>query len=245
MIAVVQVLMMALLTPIAQGVTQYNTGAGTVFKLEVVQDVTLERASTNFNYLQYLIVSKHPGYPNKRSLVQFENLPRDCPSSRIKSAKMYLYYVYAHKASWHTITQTPFIPRYMQLHLVKKTWKEAEATSSRRDASNLWSTAYLGLDGTDAEEVPEPGTVTIFPYRPRGFVEFDVTNAVKMWSEGLPNNGLVIRATNELDEGRDIRFASNAMPDAAQHAYILVRVASSSACSSSSSLTAVASSVSS
>ena len=217
----------ALLPPFEHGVTQYDTGAGIVFKLEVVQDVTLERSTRNFNYLQYLIVSKHPSYPNKRSLVQFENLPSDIPSSKIKSAKMYLYYVYAHKASWYTITQVPFIPRYMQLHLVKKSWNEAQATSSRRDSSNVWTTPYLGLDGTDAEDVPEPGTVTIFPYRPRGFVEFDVTNAVKRWREGVPNNGLVISATNELVEGRDIRFASNAMPDSSQHPYILVSVASS------------------
>ncbi|XP_078378718.1 uncharacterized protein LOC144661762 [Oculina patagonica] len=221
-IRVVIVLMVAIIAPSAHGVTQYDTGAGVVFKLDVVQDVTLERSSTNFNYLQYLIVSKHPGYPNKRSLVQFENLSSNCPSSKIKAANMYLYYVYAHKASSDTITQTPFIARYIQLHLVKKSWDETQATSSRRDSSHLWSTAYLGLDGTDAEEVPEPGTVTIFPYRPKGFVEFGVTNAVKRWSESLPNHSLVIRATNELDEGRDIRFASNAMSDSSQHASVRV-----------------------
>ena len=198
-----------------------------MFKLGVVQDVTLESSSSNSNFLQYLLVSLHPGYPNKRSLVQFVFLPSDCPSSKIKSAKTYLYYVYAYQPSWYTITQVPFIPRYMQLQLVKKSWNEAQATSSRRDCSNVWTTPYLGLDGTDAEEVPKPGTVTIFPYRPRGSVEFDVTNAVKRWREGVPNNGLVIRATNELVEGRDIRFANNAMPDSSQHAYILVSIASS------------------
>ncbi len=224
MITKVALLVMALLAPFAYGVTQYDTGAGIVFKLDVVQDVTLERSSTNFNYLEYLIVSKHPDYPNKRSLVQFENLPSDVSSSKIKSAQMYLYYVYAHKASFRSITSVPFIPRYMQVHLVKKSWNETQTTSGRRDSSHLWSTAYLGLDGTDAEEVPEPGTVTIFPHRPKGFVEFNVTNAVKRWREGLPNHGLVIRATNELDEGRDIRFASNAMYDSTQHAYILVSV---------------------
>ena len=119
-IAVVTLLVIASLPPSAHGVTQYDTGAGIVFKLGVVQDVTLERSSVNWNFLQYLIVSKHPRYPNKRSLVQFENLPSDCPSSKIKSAKMYLYYVYAHKASSDSITKTPFVPRNLELHLVKK-----------------------------------------------------------------------------------------------------------------------------
>ncbi|KAJ7365166.1 hypothetical protein OS493_007816 [Desmophyllum pertusum] len=191
--------------------------------LEWVQDVSLERPTTNYNSLPYLLVSKHPQYPNKRSLVQFENLPSDCPSSKIHSAKMYLYYVYAHKASWHPITMTPFIPRYMQLYLVKKSWNEAQATSIKRLSSINWSTLYLGLDGIDAEACPEPGIVTIFPFRPKNnFVEFDVTNAVKRWKDGLPNHGLLIRAKNELEAGRGIRFASNAMSDSSKHAFVLV-----------------------
>ena len=109
---------MALLLSPAHGLTPYNTGAGIVYKLEVTQDVTLESASSNYNWLQYLLVSKHPQYPNKRSLVQFENLPSDCPSDKIQGAKMYLYFVYAHKASWHTIQQTPFIPRHMEVHIL-------------------------------------------------------------------------------------------------------------------------------
>ena len=54
-------------------------------------------------------------------------------------------------------------------------------------------------------------------------MEFDVTYAVKDWSNGVANNGLVIRATNELDPGRDTRFASNANIDSSTHAFVLVR----------------------
>ena len=46
---------------------------------------------------------------------------------------------------------------------------------------------------------------------------------MKSWSGGVPNNGLVFRATNELDRGRDIRFASNAMLDCSKQAKIEVR----------------------
>ncbi|XP_068761475.1 uncharacterized protein [Montipora capricornis] len=205
------ILLVALFVPVTQGVTTYNTGAGTLYTLAAVADVTLERSSTNFNYLEYLIVSKLPQYPNKRSLVKFEALPSACPSAKIKSAKMYLYYVYAHKASWHSITFTPFIPRYMQVHLVKKDWRETEATSSRRYIGANWASPWLGLDGTDAEAVPQEwNPVTIFPLRPGGFVEFDITPAVRSWRSGVPNNGVVIRAVNELEAGRSIRFASKA-----------------------------------
>lgn len=112
---VVTVLMVALFIPVAEGVAIYNTGKGKVYKLGVTQDVTLERSYSNYNWLKYLLVSKHPQYPNKRSLVQFENLPRSCPYSKIQRAKMYLYFVYAHKASWHSIYRTPWIPRYLQV----------------------------------------------------------------------------------------------------------------------------------
>ena len=120
-------------------------------------------------------------------------------------------------------TTTPFIPRYMQVHLVKKSWNEYQATSSKRTSSTYWSKPYLGLDNTDAETVPQDRSpVVIFPYRPRGFVEFDITRAIRSWQRGVPNHGLVIRATNEFQKGRGIRFASNADRDGSRHAYVLV-----------------------
>ena len=112
MIGVVTGIMVVAL--VAPGTT-WKTGRGTVYMLRVTQDVSLERATRNYNWLPYLMVSKHPDFPNKRSLVQFENVPRSCPSSKILSAKMYLYYVYAHKPSWHSIHKTPFVPRYLQV----------------------------------------------------------------------------------------------------------------------------------
>ena len=142
-IGVGTLLLVALLAPITQGVTTYNTGRGLLYKLKVVKDVALERSTSNFNWLRYLLVSRHPNYPNKRSLVQFENLPSTCPFYKIKSAKMYLYYVYAHKASWHSITYNPFIPRYMQVHQVKKYWSETQATSTKRYSGANWSSPWF------------------------------------------------------------------------------------------------------
>jgi len=221
--AIGTIMLVALLVPVIHAVKLGYTGAGTLYVLKAVKSVSLETPSTNFNYLPFLLVSGHPRYPNKRSLVQFEDLPVACPSSKIKSAKMYLYYLYAHKSRWHPITGIPFIPRYMQVHLVKKYWREKQATSSRPYSGANWTSPWLGLDGTDAERVPQEwNPVTILPGRPAGFVDFDITSAVRSWSSGLPNYGLVIRAVNELEAGIGIRFASNSYKDPEMHPFATV-----------------------
>ena len=110
------------------GVQRWDSGKGIIYKLGVVQDVWLENRYRNRNNYPFLIVSRVPQFPNKRTLIQFEDLPRQCSSAHIESAKMYLYYVYAHKAIWHSISYNPFIPRHLEVHLVKKAWREAQAT---------------------------------------------------------------------------------------------------------------------
>ena len=105
---------------------------------------------------------------------------------------------------------------------MKKYWNEAEATSLYRYRRYRWSSQWLSLDGRDAEASPQRGMVTIFPNRHRGFVEFDITDAVKSWRSGTPNYGLLIRATNELASGRDIRFASNRYSDTSKRAFVQV-----------------------
>ena len=62
----------------AVSVTTFNSGAGTVYRLNVTKDLVLEYSGTNYNYLPYLVVGKLPGYLNKRSLLQFQNLPAEC-----------------------------------------------------------------------------------------------------------------------------------------------------------------------
>ena len=117
MFGVVTLIMLAIVAKETEAYWTYNTGRGMVYGLRVTQDTTLAGSSQQLDYLQYLLVSKFPQYENKRSLVQFENLPNACGPLQIISAKMYLYYVYAHKASWHSIQRTPFIPRFMQVPL--------------------------------------------------------------------------------------------------------------------------------
>ena len=84
--------------------------------LYLLQDVLLESSNRNYKNLQYLIVGKHPGFPLKRSLVEFQNPPSSC--THIRWAKMYVYFVYAHKPSWMTVAQVPYISRPLQVHQV-------------------------------------------------------------------------------------------------------------------------------
>ena len=194
--------------------------AQTPHRLEVVEDVTLERGSMNFNYLEYLIVGLHPSFPKKRSLLKFEDVPRAC--SVVNSAKMYLYYQYSHKASFYTDAQVPFITRTIQAHRVLKSWKETQATSTKRYSGAYWNTQWLGLDNIDAKRSSTGGQVTIHPGQPKGFVSIDVTSAIKEWKAGHPNYGVVIWATNEYKAGRDTRFASKSESDSSKHPYIEV-----------------------
>lgn len=206
-------------TEAVEGVTNWDTGAGINYRLEVLQDITLERGDANYSTLPFLIVGFHPRWPKKRSLVQFHSLPSTC--GKLISAKMYLYYVYSHKASFMTVTEVPHISRTLQVHMVKKEWNAAQATSTYRMRGSTWSTPYLGLDNIDAQSEPI-STVTIATSRPRGWVEFDIAYIVKQWQAGKPNYGLLLWATNEDTPGRGVRFASKAASDPETHAFVHV-----------------------
>ena len=58
--------------------------------------------------------------------------------------------------------------------------------------------------------------------RPSDFMEFDITEAMRNWQNGDPNYGVLLRATNENDLGRDVRFYSNAQSNTGRHAYVTV-----------------------
>ena len=182
-----------------------DLGIGLMYRLEAVKDVLLERGDANYDHLDFLIIGHMPEYPYKRTLIQFQT-PNIESGQEIEWAKMYLYYWYGHKASWQTVQQSKYISRTLQVHQVKKDWVEDEATSVLRRTGLAWSRQYLALDGSDADERPLDA-VTIYTDRPEGYVEFDVTGAVRNWeAEKETNFGLVIWATNEKEIGRDLRF---------------------------------------
>ncbi|VFN07861.1 MAG: hypothetical protein BECKG1743E_GA0114224_113171 [Candidatus Kentron sp. G] len=57
-----------------------DTGDGILYTLSATQDVWLESESTNYNYLEYLIVAQHLDYPIKRSLGSVDISPRNRPN---------------------------------------------------------------------------------------------------------------------------------------------------------------------
>ena len=55
-----------------------DQGNGYLYKLSAVKDTFLERPGVAFDRhsLGQLLIGRHPGYPVKRILIQFENFPR-------------------------------------------------------------------------------------------------------------------------------------------------------------------------
>lgn len=51
---------------------------------------------------------------------------------QIKKAHMYVYFTYAHKASWQSEDDSPYLCHTAQLHVLKEEWKEDEATTMYR-----------------------------------------------------------------------------------------------------------------
>jgi len=206
----------------AQSMSPVDVGDGNVFKLKVTQDVWLEN-SLNKNNQKFLIVGKHFGWNMKRSLVQFQPITSaECSSTKVRWAKMYVYFEYAHKASWQSIQTAPYTSRPLEVHMVKKEWNEDEATSVIRMNGLSWGSQWLGLDDVDAEALPQDTATVIYARRPKGFVEFDVTNAVKSWIDNGNNYGLLIRALDENVDARDLRFFSNYEIDVGKHAFVNV-----------------------
>lgn len=198
-----------------------DSGDGKVHFLNVLEDVVLERGSRNFNYLNQLIIARLRQFPLKRSLLRFESLPASCPTQKIRWAKMYVYYYYAHKASWHTLQSSPALTHTINIHRVLKPWKESQATSLYRVRNVRWTSTYLNL-GRDAERHPQYPPTTLYTSHPRSFIELDVTRAVVDWRMGAPNYGVLMKVVNEAQNGRGLRFISNAHKDKTLHARIQV-----------------------
>jgi len=193
------------------------------YRLEAVQDVWLEGSSNKDNQ-KFLIVGKHAMWDKKRTLVQFESITKyECPIERLRWAKMYVWYEYSHRWSAQTVYDAPFTSRPLRVHRVKQEWKESEATRFQRKNGVNWGTPWLGIDDVDAEIIPQENQPTkIFTSRPKSYVEFDVTRAVKSWILGKPNNGLLIYALDENTDARDIRFLSSESGEKSKYPFVNV-----------------------
>ena len=208
-LAMLAVLALALVATV-QGVTVENIDAGVNYRLNVTQSVTLE------GYINReggpLLVGYYAGWPKKRSLVQFEDLPSTC--DKVKSALMYLKYT-------NTYLPSSGIARTVCAHQVKKEWNETATTATVQFPGLPWNADYLALDNVDAKSYPTD-CVAMHPLRPYGWVEFDVTAAVELWRCGQANHGLLVLATNEDTHGSHLSFESDDNSDATQRPFVHV-----------------------
>ena len=186
-----------------------------VVRLNCTQDVWLEGSGNKASY-NFLIVGKHPQYAKKRILIKFEDTPNVTECQNIIWAKIYLKYWYSHKASWQTPQQAPNIPRTLQVHQLKKEWRETEATSFNRLNGHKWSKQYVALDEVEAAA----STLDTVIFTGQRYLELDITKAAQNWKSGDPNYGVLIWATNEDVDGRDIRFFSKERSNG--HPFLLV-----------------------
>ena len=199
---------------------QTDYGNGRLYKRYAIADTFLERQGTNFNFYDFLIVSKLTDYPKKRSLLKFSisDIPSTC---NVTFAKMYLKFWYAHKASFHTVQKSPYLSRQLQVHQIKKEWSETQATQENRLSGTPWSAPYLAVDGTDASSYVLD-CVIMYTGRPADYVEFDVTVAVKNWLAGEPNYGLLVWDVMENFDGRGLRFYSREQSDTSKRPFLNV-----------------------
>ena len=190
----------------------YNLGNGILYRKYATADTFLESHGSNYNSYDFLIASKHTGFPKKRILIKFD-IVGDVPSTcNVTFAKMYLNFWYAHKPSFQSVQQAPYLSRRLQAHQINKDWSETQATQENRLSGTPWSAPYLAIDGTDASTYVQD-CIPLYTGRPAGYIEFDVTVAVKNWLSGDPNYGLLIWDVTENIDGRDIRFHSRENSD--------------------------------
>ena len=88
---------------------------------------------------------------------------------------MYIHFHYAHKASYSSVNDVPYVKHEAQLHMVLEPWDEAEATSLYRLSTpqQPWNTQYLALGGTDADATVI-GSNTMHIMQPSRFMAFEV-----------------------------------------------------------------------
>ena len=191
---------------LAAAVTVVNHGNGDLYTLDATQDSWIDDDNVNHGNSDFLLAGLLPSSQKTRYLVQFEDLPSACTT--IKWAKLYMFFADANIPGTISVTEAPYIERDLEVHQVIKSWSELQVTRKLTGiGTEQWITPGLGLDDTDASSIVQD-TVRIFTDQPPSFVRFDVTQAMNEWKSGEPNNGLVVRATNENTVGRNLRFYS-------------------------------------
>jgi len=189
--------------------------AATVQQLPVTADTWLEGGAPNGSH-KHLIVGKHSSFPKKRALLKADvsTVP---PGSVVSQATLWLYFDYAHAASF---IPESCIDRVIGAHPVLVAWDEAAATKNNATEATQWAEPLCGTNDVDAAQVPHT-TDEWLCTEIKSWKSFDVTGLAQQWvDDPSSNHGVLLRAENEDDAGRDMRIYSRDSSDSALHPYL-------------------------
>ena len=184
-----------------------------VVKEQATDDTWLEDYSPKGTN-NLLIVGKAAYYPKKRTTLKFpiSNIPDD---ATIESSYLKVFYYGKGKASWSTET---FIPRYIRANIIFTNWSESSA-----DAYYPWKSTPYGSFGTEpgsSDYYSDEEDEILFDINSGCWKEFNLIRAVNAWRdgylgtlEGIQNFGVVLWATNEDEDGYDLRMRSSEYSD--------------------------------
>lgn len=187
------------------------------WRLQAVKDTTLE-SGADLGSSQYLLVGKHSGFPKKRFVIQFQDIPRNC--SEVIRAVMYLKYAYAHK---DPKSQAPLVTRNLCVHQVLRGW----------DEGTVGGKTYMSENTDYNRRCVDIVTMTpdiIEGQLSNGFVPFDITELAKAWLNGDANYGILVRDMNEEVLGHDRRFYSSESPTEDCRPYVDITCSDSCKC---------------
>ena len=185
-------------------------GTGTtvqVHKLKSTADVTIN-SGTNLNQHDYVAMGRMPRHTLSRALLQFQAIPESC--KYVAKAEMFVYYYRAYL--WHRY-RMPFSPKTVEVRQVLSDWKEGEATWTNSNAGKQWGKPGLGLNNTDAAEMPEEDTHTVTQHTESNFLKFDVTSVAQRWTAGDQDFGFLLSLATESTFGREIHLFSHEAKD--------------------------------
>jgi len=104
----------------------------------------------------------------------------------------------------------------VQVHQMLVEWDEGIATKDLRLFEEIgipWSTPYAGINGTDANAQYE-STLLFQETTATGWKTWDLSALTQKWVNGSATNyGVILWATNENTDGKDLRFHSSEYSD--------------------------------
>jgi hypothetical protein len=173
-------------------------------ELTATADSWLEEEAGGLGSQKELRIGKTSTYPMKRSLIRFSLAGKLPKGITIAGAELS---VYQFGATAPTGTVEPNLDREIQVFRVNRSWTETGVTWMTTGTQEEWTEPYLGLNGEDADVTPQD--TKLWMYADYGYKTFSLTALVQAWyAEPESNFGVLLRATNEQESGKDIQIRS-------------------------------------